>query len=235
MEWLGGYGFACRRHVDVACSWGSEMSMTGQKSESQRLALTMVEEINHRVMNEYTEAIASLSLAGKGVTDLTSREILANAGDRLRAHAAAHRALLRPNATGLIDVGEYVEQVCRTISSALLDERGATMLLETEEVLLSADRCWRLGLIVAELVRNAVRHGLADRNGSIVVRLTRRGDALMCLVSNDGNRGSPLPGGRGRQLVAVLADEIGGSVEWNFTPAGAHVQLEAPLDDLIAL
>lgn len=205
------------------------------ESKSTDVALTMVDEINHRVMNEYTEAIATLSVAQRSLADPAARDILKTAASRLDAHAAAHRALLRPNGGGLIDAGEYVERVCLTISNALLEERGATMRLETEEIPLSPDRCWRLGLIVSELLRNAVRHGLSRSNGTIVVRLCRRGHLVSCAVSNGaGGRASP-GSGRGRQLVHVLASEMGGSVEWIFSEEGAFVRVEAPLDDLMAL
>ncbi len=59
-------------------------------------SLVLVEELEHRVINEYSQAIATLTLAARRVGDAFARRELFAAAERLHAHADAHRALGRP-------------------------------------------------------------------------------------------------------------------------------------------
>jgi two-component sensor histidine kinase len=102
--------------------------------------------------------------------------------------------------------------------------------VKTDEIWLEAERCWRIGLIVSELIRNAARHGLKGRSGSIVVALSGADRKVRCLVSDDGCAMPDPPEGRGRRLVRTLAAELGGEVDWWFTPSGSSVGLQCPLE-----
>jgi two-component sensor histidine kinase len=193
----------------------------------QRVSLELVEEINHRVINEYAEAIASLSLAAHGATE-PARSACEGAAQRLHAHAAAHRALLPPAGEELVDAADYLRQICNAYADAALADRKIRLIVKAESIGLLPDRCWRLGLIVAELVRNAARHGLSRRAGLIVVRLNRRSGQADCLVCDSGRTiGRPAPG-RGQRLLTALAADLGGSIDWWFTPQGGMAHLQFP-------
>ena len=193
----------------------------------QPLSLHLVEEISHRVVNEYVEAISILSLAASR-GHATSAPALALAAERLHAQAEAHRALLVPFVDGVMDLGVYVEKLCASLSRASLGERGIHLSVTTDEIWLDAACCWRVGLIVSELIRNAVRHGLGGRKGAIAIAMSQKGGRVQCLVSDDGCAASNPPEGRGRRLVRALAAELGGSVDWWFTRSGSFVGLEFP-------
>jgi len=192
--------------------------------------LYLVEEISHRVVNEYSVAIGDLSLAAKRAPDAQARSALVRAAERLRAHAAAHRALLAPLDGTQIDLADYLGRICASISTSLLADRDIHLLLEMDEVWLDAGRCWRIGLIIAELVRNAARHGLAGRAGCIRVAVTRTATGIRCLVIDNG-AGSKLEHrrGRGSRLIETLADDLSGTATWRFTTAGCRVEIEAPI------
>jgi two-component sensor histidine kinase len=196
---------------------------------SQPLALHLVEEINHRVINEYAEAVAMLSMA-------TSRQqteavpVLAAAADRLRAHAESHRALLAPASKAQMDLGEYVARYCACLSRASLQGRGIRLKLSADEILIEGERGWRVGLIVSELIRNAVRHGLHGRQGEIEVDLRRLHTWVQCVVSDNGCAINASPEGRGRRLVNALATELEGSAHWRLTNTGSVVSVAFPIE-----
>jgi two-component sensor histidine kinase len=190
--------------------------------------LHLLEEISHRVANEYAEAIATLRLAAADAGDAQVAGALGAVAKRLRAHAAAHRALLAPAAGGRIDLADYVGQVCATMTEASLGPCGVRLLVEADEIWLDSGRSWRVGLIVAELVRNAAHHGLRRGPGAIRVSIGEACGWVSCRVSDNGCRaGDPRPG-YGRRLVETLAADLGGAVDWRFTPAGCHVRLDIP-------
>lgn len=195
------------------------------------LPLHLVEELNHRVMNEYAEAIAGLSLAAAGDTRGEVRTALRAAADRLRAHADSHRALLPPLAEE-VNLADYIGRLCATYSRAALAGRRVQLMFSTEDVWVPSDRGWRLALAVAELVRNAARHGLKGRDGVIAVSLGRCGGEVCCVVGDNGLApGQPVEG-RGFALVRALAAELGGAVEWRFGDGGSFARLRAPAEAL---
>jgi len=193
--------------------------------------LLLVGEISHRVLNEYTHAIATLSLARAVTTDVTARSALADAERRLRAYADLHRALRPPRADRRRDLGTYLEGVCAALSCASLRERGVRLTLVPSEVMLPADRCWRVALIIAELVNNAVRHAFDEGGGRILVEVESLGPTIQCRVSDDGRPASCTPPrGWGRSIVESLTQELAGQIEWLFEPSGTRVVLRIPSD-----
>ena len=194
-------------------------------ASSQALGLHLVEEISHRVFNEYAEAIALLTLAASR-SRTTADPALTQAADRLRAHAETHRALLAPRTDSPIDLGQYIGTLCKSISGASLGERGIHLRLSTEEIWIDGARGWRLGLIVAELIQNAVRHGLQGRQGNIGVVVRKAGLRIQCIVTDDGRAATNPPEGRGRRLVRALVAELQGSANWWFTQCGSTVDVE---------
>ena len=196
-------------------------------------ALVLVEEFAHRVLNEYTQAIAGLKLAARRASDDVTRRQLTAAADQLFAHACAHRALAMPAPDPRCDVGNYIARVCAAVAQSLLPDTGLRLKLETSEAALSSGRCWRLALIVSELIHNAARHG--DRTCEVLVELSADDRELYCCVSNSGGCSAAPSFGRGRVIVLALAEDLGGRADWLFTPTGACVWVVIPISRSAAL
>jgi two-component sensor histidine kinase len=190
--------------------------------------LHLIDEISHRVVNEDTETICALGLAAAGAGDDRSRETLASAAGRLRAQVEAHRALQAPFAEGPIDLAGYVGRLCACLARGPLAGAGVRLCVQAEEISLGAERAWRVGLIVAELIRNAARHGLCGGGGRIWVDITEAGGRIVCEVRDDGRRAPGAVAGRGRRLVQALAADLGGAVDWVFATTGCSACLTFP-------
>jgi len=202
-----------------------QMAMAGAGG----LPLHLVEEISHRVANEYAEAIASLTRAAAQSSADDTRRALRTAVERLHAHAENHRALLPP-LEGQVNLADYIGRVCAAFARASLDDRRIQLTLETDEIWLTSDRAWRVGLAVAELIRNAARHGLRGRAGAITIRITLSHGEMVCLIADDGRGLADLRSGRGMSLVRTLALELGGSVDWWPSEQGCVACLRAPTE-----
>lgn len=171
------------------------------ESTARQTPLHLVEEINHRVINEYSEAIASLSLASSRAVNGATKKALADAAERLRNHAESHRALLPPATPAGANLADYIGRICNAFAQSTLAEREVLLILDAADIVLPADRCWRIGLVTAELIRNAARHGLKGRSGQISVHVAEHAGQLICLVRDTGRpTGGGLPG-RGQRLV----------------------------------
>ena len=190
--------------------------------------LILVQEISHRVVNEYTQAIATIRLAAARMTSVEGRDVLTTTASRLRSYAEAHRALQAPVPHGCADLGDYLRKLCSAVSVAHLRERGVRLTLRADAISLPADRCWRVALIVSELITNSVRHGLRNGPGRILVEL-REGDATnSCRVKDDGRPSSIAKPGRGITVVQGLAVELGGYVAWACDDDGTSAELIFP-------
>ena len=205
-------------------------AMSAPDASLGTVSLMLVGEISHRVLSEYTHAITTLAIARAEITDLTARGALAAAEHRLFAYAAVHRALRPPPAGRPCDLGDYLAEVCSALSHASLRDRGLRLTLIPGEVSLEADRCWRVALIVSELVNNAVRHAFSGRGGWVLVEVEADGPTICCRVSDDGRPAAdPLPG-LGRQIVQSFALSLAGTIQWRFESAGTSAVLRIPAD-----
>jgi two-component sensor histidine kinase len=198
-------------------------------SETQRVEpLILVQEISHRVVNEFTHAIASLRLAAAGSASEEARETLTKAASQLRCFADAHRALQRPRSQDAVDVGEYLARLCAASMAAGLQDRGVRLNLSCDAVYLNAERCWRTALIVSELVTNSVRHGLRGGPGQVAIELLEDGEAVVCRVSDNGVANPLTQPARGLCIVEGLALDLQGEVTWRFGASGTTALLTFP-------
>lgn len=190
--------------------------------------LVLVAEISHRVVNEYALAIAGIRVVAQNAASIEVREILGSTAARLHAFAEAHRALQAPRPDKEVDVTDYLKRLCETLTVAFLRERGVHLTLNAHATTLSAGRCWRVALVVSELITNCVRHGLKNGPGNIAVELVPNGSEILCRVIDDGCGSScPMPG-LGLSVVAGLAAELGGTADWEFTSRGTVAELRFP-------
>lgn len=195
-------------------------------------SIILLQEYNHRMLNEYAVAIAGLSIAASGITNPKSRAALSSASDRLHAIAEVHRALQAP-LTGAIEVTGYLERVCRAASQA--QTFGCPLVLRSRcpEVMFSAGRAWRIGLIVIELLTNAAKHG--RRGGDIAVEMRMVDQHLVCSVVNESCARPGSGSGAGQTIVEVLAGQIEGRLERRVDGTRVMVGLMVPMRDPIAL
>ena len=192
-------------------------------------AWLLVTEIEHRVTNEYAVAISSISSAAVRTGSPEARATLDGVIERLRRYADVHQALQAPLTRERRDLADYLRTLCHARVRAGLAERGIELTLLEQSVLLEADRCWRVGLIVSELITNAMRHAFSRKGGSIIVDLEVIGAELQCRVHDDGCSTTGASPGGGSRIIDALASDLGGSIERRFSSHGAMVVLTIPL------
>nr|WP_301183147.1 ATP-binding protein [Sphingomonas quercus] len=189
----------------------------------------LVEEIGHRVINEFAEAISTLSLAARTAPSSAERASIERAALGLSGHAELHRALLPPTSAHPVSLPGYLARICQSFSATVLARRGVRLLLRSDEVQLASGEAWRVALIVMELVRNAARHAQLKPGGLITVDLTLADGGLTCSVCDSGQASPAARPGRGRHLVQSLAAELGGHATWRLGPAGSQARVDLPL------
>jgi two-component sensor histidine kinase len=217
-------------HALAGFATGNPVPTSPPRDATRADPLILVQEISHRVVNEYTHAIAAIRLAAADIPSVAARTALLRTAAALRDFAEAHRALQAPDTDARANLGEYLERLCSAITTATLRDRGIRLTLATEPVLLPADRCWRVALIVSELITNAARHGLKGGSGEILVEIEDAAGEVICRVGDNGRPDATRAPSRGMSVVRGLAAELGGVVAWRFTADGATAELTFPRD-----
>lgn len=188
----------------------------------------LLQELNHRVNNEFAAAISIVDLAATASSNDNVKSALSRVADLLHRFADVHRALKMPEYDTPVDAAAYLRQLCRSISRSQLDGRRIELVLAAQPLQLSADHCWRLGMIVFELINNAARHAFPGREGEIRVELLRAGAFAKCSVTDNGAAAPTVRPGRGLRIIDELSKSLGGRCIQKFEARGSRSILAFP-------
>jgi two-component sensor histidine kinase len=133
-----------------------------------------------------------------------------------------------PENDTLIDASAYLENLCLAISRSKLVGTRIDLVLTASPLRLSSELCWRLGMIVYELVTNAARHAFGDGNGQIRVELSRAGKFVECRVVDNGSAPAKVQRGRGLKIVDELVKGLDGRLDQRFGQGGSFSILTFP-------
>jgi two-component sensor histidine kinase len=189
----------------------------------------LLRELAHRVNNEFTSIINTISRAAARSPNPEVTAALNEATEMLHNYVDVHRALKMPKPDTQMDAAEYLHRLCAVMRRSKLEQMGIGLVLNSAPLTLGSERSWYLGLIVYELVTNAVRHSFAGRGGEIRVALQCTDGFVECKVEDDGSGSSSFRRGQGLTIVARLANELGGSVRHQSEPNGWMSILVFPL------
>ncbi len=206
------------------------MADAALKEEAARENNVLLQEVRHRVANSL-QIIASILLqnARKTTSDET-RGHLKDAHDRVMSVAALER-LLSTSASGEVEVQAYFTSLCENISASMIGEADLVSLnVKGGEGVVEARVLVSLGLIVTELVINALKHAFPDeRPGAITVAYDFQGPNWTLFVQDDGvgmPLTAPLRTGLGSSIIQALARQLNASVEVTPEHPGTRVSIK---------
>ncbi|MCC0178770.1 response regulator [Waterburya agarophytonicola K14] len=151
----------------------------------------LLKEIYHRVKNNLLVISSLIEIQSSCIEDPQIIRILKNSQDRIYSMALVHEQLYRSENLKEIDLGLYIKALLEKISSSHvnLDEK-INFIVDTQEIHLNIETANSCGLIVNELVTNALEHAFVDRDrGSIWLILKRGNDRKILLTIKDNGKG----------------------------------------------
>lgn len=187
--------------------------------DSNRNQQTLLRELHHRVKNNMQLVSSLLNVRMGTLSEEQSREVLAEVRAQVSALAGVHDSIYRSPTLEYVDLSGYAGSVVRDIEAGYLPGgRGIEMQYESAgDIDLHIDRAIPFGLILSELLLNAIKHAFPEgTRGTIRVRLdvVEAGDAGILTVADDGV-GIPATSNRssfGMSLVDSLAGQINADV-----------------------
>jgi two-component sensor histidine kinase len=150
--------------------------------------------------------------------------------DLLHQWGDVHRALHMPEQGHLTEAARYLQRLCFAVTKYRLDRLAIRVLFSADNLRLEGERCWKLGLIVSELLTNVARHAQFDaRDPELRVELMLAGNVVKCRVSDNGSAPEPVRRGRGLSIIGELASSLGGRVHTSCADDGSFFLLTFPL------
>jgi two-component sensor histidine kinase len=193
----------------------------------------LLREMQHRIVNSLQIIASILMLKARAVTSEETRQHLQDAHRRVMSVAAVQEHLHSSGRADMIEIGPYIEKLCGSLAESMIGEsRPATLnVMADQGSVISADAV-SLGLIVTELVINALKYAFPDHSklATVTVRYEINGTDWKLSVADNGvgrteKGGPPAKGGLGTSLVNALAQQLEAKVETISGPAGLSVSV----------
>ena len=169
--------------TDVTASRASEK----QKDDLVREKAILLQELQHRVANSLQIIASVLMQNARRVASEETRGHLYEAHNRIMSVATIQRHLV-PSRLGDVALRPYFTDLCQSISASMIsDPQQLSLEVTADETSISADDSVSMGLIVTELVINALKHAFpAHRSGKIIVDFQSQLDEWVLSVTDDG-------------------------------------------------
>ncbi|MEM0952819.1 MAG: two-component regulator propeller domain-containing protein [Pseudomonadota bacterium] len=220
-----------------------ETEITGHKAVEQELSRSLQEkevllkEVHHRVKNNMQVVSSLLNIQADTVMDERFKTLLVESQQRIKSMALIHENLYRSDNLLEINFREYIEMLAQGLVRFYRFEALIIDLqLKVDEIFLDIDTAVPCGLIINELISNALKHAFVGRTGEgiICVSFGKNGDhaGYEIQVSDDGHGVSTevdlaSVASMGMEIVRILTEQLEG--DWDYrSDSGAVFTIRFP-------
>jgi two-component sensor histidine kinase len=146
---------------------------------------------------------------------------------RVAAVAQVHRRLYTSQDLKSVLLNQYLDSLLEDLRRSAEGNRMSRLTLKAEPLEIDPDRAVAIGIIVNELVMNAVKYAYPDGPGPIHVDLKTEGDELVLSIADDGvglaAKSDPRSTGMGQRIVSAMAAKLEASVERDPAHSGTRI------------
>ena len=197
----------------------------------------LLQEVHHRVKNNLAVVSSLLSMQADTAGSPEAKLALDKSQQRVHSMALIHEQLYGSGRFDRINFSEYAQQLVRGLCAATLSEScRISVEMDLEPIELGMDQAVPCALILNEVLSNALKHAFHDgANGNILVSFRQSGPGFLELTIEDNGIGLPLGYLRGLdtkslglRIVAILSNQLGGSLEQEACP-GTRIVIRFPV------
>jgi len=194
----------------------------------------LLQEMEHRVANSLSIIASILLLKARAVTSEETRRHLRDAHQRVMSVAEVQLHLHASEGIDRIEVDTYLAKLCGALASSMITEQHPIVVKVTaDKGTVDSSEAVSLGLIVTELVINAIKYAFpVDRSGAriLITYEIDKSDWKLVISDNgigktEGSGPRALGGGLGTTIVDALAKQLGARVETDSSTAGLKVSI----------
>ncbi|OAN84595.1 hypothetical protein A8B78_06340 [Jannaschia sp. EhC01] len=205
--------------------------------QSLRQAEVLRQEVDHRVKNSL-QSVASLArIHARRLEDENARDAMTLMVQRVEVIADLHRALYETSAEERITLSDYLTSVADLLRRSLPPSLTLTVAADCGDATVSSKEAGSVGLIVAELSANAVKHGFPDGTpGQLTLSIDRAQNGALSVALRDNGAGSAAVSevqgsGLGNTIIAMLAQQLDGEISTQVDASGYHATLRFHASD----
>jgi PAS domain S-box-containing protein len=206
------------QYQDITVSRRAQEQIKSSLNEKE----VLLKEIHHRVKNNLQIICSLLSLQAAEIEDPKASQTFKESQDRVKAMALIHERLYQSRDLASIDFAGYVRNLTgHLLRSYKVNSSAVRLDLKVDSVPMNLDVAIPCGLVINELVSNALKYAFPEgRSGEIVVRFCEENGQGLALTVRDNGVGFPSDSdpeeseSLGLKLVRSLTDQLGGSVAY---------------------
>jgi two-component sensor histidine kinase len=201
-----------------------------QAEELLRQKDVLLQEMQHRVANSLQIIASILLLKARAVSSKETRQHLQDAHQRVMSVAEVQRHLHAADGVDQIDVGSYLTKLCDSLASSMVGEsQPITVKVIADYGRIGSDKAVSLGLIVTELVINAIKYAFPARKADALILVTYEIDGadwkLTVSDNGEGNKANDGSAGLGTAIVQALVKQLGAVMEADSRADGMKVSV----------
>ena len=206
-------------------------------SVSLQEKVVLLKEIHHRVKNNLQVITSLLNLQARDIVDESAQKLFINSQSRVQTMALIHERLYQSDNLSKVNFAEYIPALVDSLFSTYkTGSQEVDLQIDVEELMIELDQAIPCGLIVNELMSNALKYAFPEeRSGTIVVQLHALEDNMLELNVSDNGIGLPEEVGLeakstlGWQLLNILTRQMRGALEVLERRQGVHFRITFPL------
>jgi two-component sensor histidine kinase len=198
----------------------AELLSSGQEvAASLREKEVLLQEVHHRVKNNLQVISSLVNMQLRKLRDPASRSALEECRNRVHAIALIHQTLYQARDYARVPFSAYAKNLADNILNAGASPGNVKFEMESESIALVVNKAIPCGLILNELISNALKHAFPnERHGTIRLHLLKADGHLEIEVADDGigmntNYDPITSSSLGLQLVWTLVEQLHGKVE----------------------
>jgi two-component sensor histidine kinase len=193
----------------------------------------LLREVNHRVGNSLQIIASLLHLQASSSPQDEVKAALTNAMGRVAAVAQVHRRLYTSHDLKSVLLNQYLDALLEDLRRSAEGNKMSRLTLQSETIEIDPDRAVAIGIIVNELVMNAVKYAYPDGSGPIDVELRATGDDIVLSIADEGvgldaKTNDPRSTGMGQRIVTAMAAKLEACVERDPLHAGTRIVVRFP-------
>jgi len=217
----------------ISVDIGEQLRTQKALASALRAKETLLREVHHRVKNNLQVISSLVNMQAETLVDPAAIRALDDIQKRVHAMALIHERLNGGDDLDRLDFGDYASVLAHDLFySCHVDSERIRLRIETQPVLLDLNQAIPCGLILNELLSNALKYAFPNgRTGEVLVSVAPAGkDEVKITVSDNGvglpkNYDPEQSQSLGLQIVHILARQLDGSVFRDPSAAGAFFRI----------
>lgn len=204
--------------------------------EARERAELALAEVNHRVANSLALVAALVRMQMAAISDPAAKEALSETQGRITAIAGIHKRLYTTDDVRFVEIDAYLGNLARDIHATMNVGGSVTGIkLQADPIRMPTDKAVSVGVVVNELVTNAVKYAYTNgQKGEIRIHARQKGDAdVEIIVEDDGigwtGEGPSTGTGVGTKVIAATASGLGAELAYDTVEKGTRARLQLTL------